>query len=207
MAAKSDHAGKRRSSGLRSVIDPNAGDGASNSLGHPQRILSVTSPSTTASGTVVSIASSWVQYWYRMFSTLSSYLPFGTPVQTIDLPSVEIHEIEIAHEKSARRLKHLLKLNHAAYGILFNDLKFHNHTPHVGLVQVIQDSWLTTSQLLGSAYLLGGDADHLNNIFEEETSHLDPWQDAPGEISDYDWRDFLGKKEYVHNPEDHRIFD
>lgn len=29
---------------------------------------------------------------------------------------------------------------------------------------------------------------------------LVPWEDAPGEISTYDWRDYLSKREYVALP-------
>lgn len=61
---------------------------------------------------------------------LSSYL-FGWDPKTIAIPSVEIHNVETATEKRARRLKHLLKLNHANHAILFHDLRFHNHMPHV----------------------------------------------------------------------------
>ncbi|KAH7408244.1 hypothetical protein DE146DRAFT_606673 [Phaeosphaeria sp. MPI-PUGE-AT-0046c] len=98
----------------------------------------------------------------------------------VELASVEIHDIETAAEKRPRTLKHLLKANHANYSILYHDLRFHNHAPHI----------------LGSAYMLGGTADHLNEIYEKEAEELEAWQDSPGEISKDDWREFLGKKEY-----------
>jgi hypothetical protein len=47
-----------------------------------------------------------------------------------------------------------------------------------------------------SAYLLGASSDALNHIYEAESKSLDPWKDSPGEISLYDWRDYLGKREY-----------
>lgn len=50
---------------------------------------------------------------------------------TVDLPSVEIHDIETSAEKRPRTLKHLLKANHANYAIIYHNLTFHNHTPHV----------------------------------------------------------------------------
>ena len=50
--------------------------------------------------------------------------------------------------------------------------------------------------LLGSAYLLGADADQLQTIYDEESKELEAWKDSPGEISDNDWRDFLGDKKY-----------
>lgn len=52
------------------------------------------------------------------------------------------------------------------------------------------------SHLLGSAYLLGASADQLQNIYDEESKELDPWQDSPAEITESDWRDFLGDKRY-----------
>ncbi|KAL9600876.1 MAG: hypothetical protein Q9219_002918 [cf. Caloplaca sp. 3 TL-2023] len=50
--------------------------------------------------------------------------------------------------------------------------------------------------LLGSAYLLGSPPDHLNEIYEKEAAELEPWQDSPGEVSTYDWRDHLGDPRY-----------
>ncbi|KAK5946813.1 hypothetical protein PMZ80_000957 [Knufia obscura] len=99
----------------------------------------------------------------------------------IDIPSVEVHDVETSTDKRDRRLKHLLKLNHANFSILWNNLRFHNHTPH----------------LLGSAYLLDGSADHLTDIYEHaaKEGHED-WKDSPGEIALHDYRDFLGKREY-----------
>ncbi|KAH8732834.1 hypothetical protein GQ44DRAFT_601600 [Phaeosphaeriaceae sp. PMI808] len=97
----------------------------------------------------------------------------------VDLASVETHDIETAAEKRPRTLKHLLKANHANYSVIYHDLRFHNHTSHI----------------LGSAYILGGTAEHLNDIYEKEAEELEPWKDSPGEISRDDWRDFLGKRD------------
>ncbi|KAL3482521.1 hypothetical protein BJX99DRAFT_4364 [Aspergillus californicus] len=97
-----------------------------------------------------------------------------------NIPPCETIEIDTAHGKRARALKHLLKLNHANYAILWNERKFHNHAPHA----------------LCSAYLLGGDADHLTKLYETGSEDLDPWVDSPGEVSTYDWRDYLAKREY-----------
>ncbi len=121
----------------------------------------------------------------------SSFVPlstvkfgFGRSASTgskVDLPSVPVHDTERGTEKRDRRLKHLLKLNHVNHAILFNNLHFHNHTPHI----------------LGSAYVLGGDPDHLNAIYDSEAAAgLVPWKDSPGEIAKYDWRDYLGEREY-----------
>ena len=55
----------------------------------------------------------------------------GGSHQAIILPSVEVHDIETAAEKRSRTLKHLIKANHANYSIIYHDLRFHNHTPHV----------------------------------------------------------------------------
>jgi hypothetical protein len=100
--------------------------------------------------------------------------------QSIDLPSVEIHDVETAPEKRPRTLKHLLRANHVNHSIIYHHLQFHNHTPH----------------LLGSAYLLGANADQLQRIYDEESQQLEPWPESPAEISDADWRDFLGDKRY-----------
>ncbi|KAL2037690.1 hypothetical protein N7G274_009635 [Stereocaulon virgatum] len=123
-----------------------------------------------------------------MFSSFSSFsLPFsiprilgGNPGSIIDIKSVDIHDVETQHEKRARTLKHLLKLNHAKHAILFHNLQFHNHMPHI----------------LGSAYLLNGTPEHLNDIYESESKELVFWEDSPGEISDFDWRDYLGDRRY-----------
>ncbi|KAF2682458.1 hypothetical protein K458DRAFT_59101 [Lentithecium fluviatile CBS 122367] len=120
-----------------------------------------------------------------MFSLPSFKLPSflgsgGETHPSIDLPSVEIHDVETAAEKRPRTLKHLLKANHANHSIIYHDLRFHNHAPHI----------------LGSAYILGGTHEHLNGIYEKESEELEPWHDSPGEISRDDWRDFLGKREY-----------
>ena len=98
----------------------------------------------------------------------------------VSLPKAEIHNVEERPEKRARTLKHLLKANHINHSVIYNSLRFHNHTPHI----------------LSSAYILGADSDQLNHIYEAESKHLEPWHDSPGEISEDDWRDFLGKREY-----------
>ncbi|OJD12151.1 hypothetical protein AJ78_07208 [Emergomyces pasteurianus Ep9510] len=123
-----------------------------------------------------------------MFSQLSFSLPsvkglfssVTADTSAINIDSVEIHDVETAKQKPARALKHLLKLNHANYSILYHNNYFHNHMPH----------------LLSSAYLFGSDADHLNRLYEMEGKVLEPWRDSPGEIVADDWRDFLGKPEY-----------
>ncbi|KIX03655.1 uncharacterized protein Z518_07208 [Rhinocladiella mackenziei CBS 650.93] len=106
----------------------------------------------------------------------------STNSEPIAIPSVEVHDIEVSSDKRSRRLKHLLKLNHANFSILYNHLRFHNHTPHI----------------LGSAYLLGSPAEHLNDIYEDAAANEghDHWVDSPSEIALHDYRDFLGKREY-----------
>ncbi|KAK4988051.1 hypothetical protein LTR50_004167 [Elasticomyces elasticus] len=99
---------------------------------------------------------------------------------SINIPSVEIHDIEENPEKRARTLKHLLKANHINHAVIYHKLQFHNHTPHI----------------LGSAYLLGASPEQLNTIYDEESKVLEPWEDSPGEISKHDWKDFLGKRNY-----------
>ncbi|KAI9891642.1 MAG: hypothetical protein M1814_002577 [Vezdaea aestivalis] len=122
-----------------------------------------------------------------MFQLASLRLPFlgrnhlDDKNRVIGLKSVDIHDIETSSDKSTRTLKHLIKANHVNNSILFHDLEFHNHAPHI----------------LGSAWILGATSDHLKDVYESELEDLEPWTDSPGEVSLHDWRDFLGKKEYA----------
>lgn len=61
---------------------------------------------------------------------------FGRTSSTgpVNIQPVTVHDVETIPDKKARRLKHLLKLNHATFSILYNKLRFHNHTPHVGAI-------------------------------------------------------------------------
>jgi hypothetical protein len=73
----------------------------------------------------------------------SSFLPLGIPKFgfgktahsgiPINIPSVQVHDSETASDKRGRSLKHLLKLNHVNFSILYHHLQFHNHTPHVSI--------------------------------------------------------------------------
>lgn len=116
-----------------------------------------------------------------MFSTVLSYVGLGGS-QRVNIAKVPVVNVETLKDKRGRRLKHLVKLNHTNHSILYNHLRFHNHSPH----------------LLGSAYLFNGSADHLTAIYEDIAArdNLEPWEDSPGEIALHDHRDFLGKKEY-----------
>ena len=113
--------------------------------------------------------------------SLPDFSSWASSASGIKLSKVKTHEIEAQPEKRARTLKHLLKANHINHSIIYNDLRFHNHLPHI----------------LGSSYILGAEADELNHISEAESKHLEPWKDSPGEIARHDWRDFLGKREYA----------
>ncbi|KAL4870837.1 hypothetical protein BDV12DRAFT_165326 [Aspergillus spectabilis] len=112
-------------------------------------------------------------------NSIRNLLPWGERI-VFNLAPCETIEIDTAQGKAARALKHLLKLNHANYAILWNERKFHNHAPHS----------------LSSSFLLGSDADNLNRLFEAELKPLEPWSDSPGEISTHDWKDYRGKREY-----------
>jgi hypothetical protein len=114
----------------------------------------------------------------NVFAYLYRNLP-NFQASPISLPNVSIHNIETSSDRRARTLKHLIKANHANFSIIFHDLRFHNHTPHI----------------LGSAFLLGGTSEHLNDVYEKETRSLEAWKDAPGEVTVGEWRDFLGKRE------------
>jgi hypothetical protein len=51
----------------------------------------------------------------------------------VNIQPVTVYDVETMLDKKARRVKHLLKLNHVNFSILYHNLRFHNHTPHVGL--------------------------------------------------------------------------
>lgn len=57
----------------------------------------------------------------------------SSPRQAIKLPPVKVHETETAHEKPARALKHLLKLNHVENG-LFDRRRFPSQITHVSIL-------------------------------------------------------------------------
>lgn len=105
---------------------------------------------------------------------------WGSGSGGINIPSVKIHDVETAADKRSRTLKHLLKANHVNHSIIYHNLTFHNHCPHI----------------LGSAYILGATSEQLNIIYDSEAKQLEPWHDAPGEISEEDWHEYLGKREY-----------
>lgn len=115
-----------------------------------------------------------------MFSYIYSSLVGSSAHQAIPLEPVEVHNVETNPEKRPRTLKHLLKANHVNHAILYNSLRYHNHLPH----------------LLGSAYLLGASPSQLHTIYDEEAKQLEPWTDSPEEVTDNDWRDFLGDRTY-----------
>ncbi|KAK4245302.1 hypothetical protein C7999DRAFT_34364 [Corynascus novoguineensis] len=98
----------------------------------------------------------------------------------IRLPPVEVHALEGNKDRRPRTLKHLLKANHVNHSILYHDLQFDNHLPHI----------------LCSAYHLGATPEQLYHIYDEESKTLEPWRDSPAQIAEDDWRDFLGDKRY-----------
>ncbi|TDZ24474.1 Questin oxidase [Colletotrichum orbiculare MAFF 240422] len=122
-----------------------------------------------------------------MASNILSYVPIvnrfvsdGNEAQAIDIPPVPVHNVETDPDKRARSLKHLLRANHVNHSILYHKLMFHNHAPHI----------------LGSAYLLGATDKQLHEIYEAEAKELEPWSASPAEVTEDDWRDFLGDKRY-----------
>ena len=114
-----------------------------------------------------------------------SYIPvvnrlLGPDRKRIDIQPVEVHNVEYAPEKLQRTLKHLLRANHVNHSIIYHNLQFDNHMPHI----------------LCSAYLLGANVQQLHHIYDVESKQLDPWEDSPAEVTEHDWRDFLGDKHY-----------
>ena len=119
----------------------------------------------------------WVPTVNRIYKYITSN---DWAAQSIDLKSASIYDVETAPEKRPRTLKHLLKANHINHSILYHNLQFHNHLAHI----------------LGSAYILGANGDQLHTIYDYESKSLEGWEDSPAEITDADWREFLGQKEY-----------
>ncbi|KAK0613048.1 hypothetical protein B0T17DRAFT_542626 [Bombardia bombarda] len=101
-------------------------------------------------------------------------------IRQINLPPVEVHSIETEPDKRPRTLKHLLRANHVNHSIIYHNLQFDNHMPHI----------------LCSAYLLGAQPAQLYHIYDEESKTLDPWVDSPSEVLQEDWKDFRGDKRY-----------
>lgn len=97
-----------------------------------------------------------------------------------EFSKVEPSKYETSTEKRDRTLKHLLRANHHNFSILYSVHNFHNHLPHA----------------LGSAYLLGAPAEHLQAVYEHSIKDLEPWKDSPHEISSHDWRDCLGETQF-----------
>jgi len=52
-----------------------------------------------------------------------------------------------------------------------------------------------TFQIIGSAYILGATSEHLKKIYTSESEENEAWKPSPAEISEDDWKDFLGRKE------------
>jgi hypothetical protein len=43
---------------------------------------------------------------------------------------------------------------------------------------------------------MGANTDQLHHIYDVESKELEEWQDSPSEITEDDWREFLGDKRY-----------
>ena len=56
---------------------------------------------------------------------------------------------------------------------------------------------LESAQALGSAYRLRADDKELHDIYEDEVKSLVPWVPSPSEVTEDDWQEFLGNREYV----------
>ncbi|KAK0730785.1 hypothetical protein B0H67DRAFT_562881 [Lasiosphaeris hirsuta] len=120
-------------------------------------------------------------------ASLLSYVPLVNRLvapkeatKRIHIAPVEVHSIETAAEKRPRTLKHLIRANHVNHSIIYHNLQFDNHLPHI----------------LCSAYWFGAQSHQLYHIYDIESKTLEPWKDSPSELTQDDWRDFLGDKEY-----------
>ena len=106
----------------------------------------------------------------------------GSNTTGVELKWATVHEIDTLCDARSRRLKHLLNLNHETYSILYNHGHFHNHTPHA----------------LASMYLLGGSADQLDTIWNDNVDRdmLESWKPSPSNITLENYRGYLSKTEY-----------
>ena len=43
---------------------------------------------------------------------------------------------------------------------------------------------------------MGADGAHLEKFYTHELKELEPWKDSPAEITDKDWRNFVGDRRY-----------
>lgn len=100
--------------------------------------------------------------------------------KAINIPPVEVHQIETDPDKRARSVKHLIKANHANYSIVYHNLQYDNHNPHI----------------LASAYLLGATDAQLHTIYDKQIVELEPWKPSPAEVVEDDWQYFLGDRRY-----------
>ncbi|RMZ86776.1 hypothetical protein DV736_g5993, partial [Chaetothyriales sp. CBS 134916] len=117
-----------------------------------------------------------------MLSSVSSFDDGISDKGGVQINAVPVRDIESLPDQPSRRLKHLLRLNHVKHAVLYNNLMFHNHTPHV----------------LGSAYFLNVSANQLDTIYDDAVNrnNLEPWQPSPNKIAFSDYRDYLGKGQY-----------
>ena len=94
---------------------------------------------------------------FSFFSNVPSLLkPSSQPTdkdKQINLGSVHIHDVETSDDKSSQTLKHLIKLNHINYSILFHDNQFHNHLPHVRQARILAFS-IDTLLIVALRYLV-----------------------------------------------------
>ncbi|KAI5781140.1 hypothetical protein EDC01DRAFT_666352 [Geopyxis carbonaria] len=100
-------------------------------------------------------------------------------VPTLDgLPPVKSAGIEDATSKRERTLKYLLRANHHSYAVNNSHSQAFNHLPHT----------------LASAFFLKASVEDIQELYDTESKSLDAWTDSPEEISEADWRCFLGHK-------------
>ncbi|ANB14250.1 hypothetical protein AWJ20_5211 [Sugiyamaella lignohabitans] len=111
------------------------------------------------------------------FSMLSAS---GSGIDGLGLKPPKTYGIQQSLE-SKRKLDFYLKGNHFNYNYMFNNRKFHNHLPHA----------------LVSAYFLGASPKQLEDLYEDSIQELVQWtEERPSEVTDDDWTDFFGRKNY-----------
>lgn len=137
------------------------------------KLNSSSTPISTPSSTMGGIFSKEISTTGYSKDGIESFDGLGLTPRPKGLPQPTIH--------SRAKLSQLLRANHLFYATLFNNRKFHNHTPHA----------------LISAYFLGATPEMLTRIYEEVSEDSAKWEeDSPAEVTDDDWFEFIGNKDY-----------
>lgn len=98
----------------------------------------------------------------------------GAETRSIDLPSVQIQDLETGTDRRTTTLKHLIKANHANFSVLYHNLQFDNHMAHVGVLLLLPP-WLAIDyQSILTVLYLSLNPQKCMKSYLIETQFLDP---------------------------------